>query len=370
MSESGRSESVGPPEVQPHVASSSTLLNNSTWALTVRNRGIQPTRVAAAAPPPEAESADDRGQDGQTQQQVTFEPLSALAVELDGFRDAADGDSQLLSDTCSQRGVDSEEEDDDDDDDDDNEEDGDDDYDEEGEEAEEAGEGRLSKRPRQHALSQKRNSRLKKKQRKEAAGMWADAAFGTNCPGAKPQPDDAASESVQSRSASIVRRAAYKAAFPIKGITCVGCMMVRDVEPVVTFVRRHFDAMAEEALWKQAAYVYIKEVQEPRRRENVETPDWMWKDLRTHFLLHCSDNAIARATTCRDLQTMRQAIKQRLVVAEGKNKQIDQKACEMMLKVINTESRERTLLQGSNLNAIGVAGPMRRPGQGGRGANK
>ena len=93
------------------------------------------------------------------------------------------------------------------------------------------------------------------------------------------------------------------------------------------------ERMAEEALWKMAALTYVREVQEPRAREGVMTPDWSWKDLRTHFLLHCCDPRIARLATCRQLQTMRYAVEQRLMRIDGEEREVDKGGCDLMLKV-------------------------------------
>tara|TARA_B110000046_G_scaffold93095_1_gene101092 strand:+ start:9214 stop:9471 length:258 start_codon:yes stop_codon:yes gene_type:complete len=60
---------------------------------------------------------------------------------------------------------------------------------------------------------------------------------------------------------------------------------------------------------------------------------WSWKDIRTHFLLHCSDHVIARTFACRQLQTARYAVEQRLMRVEGDNKELDKQNCELMLKV-------------------------------------
>ena len=106
------------------------------------------------------------------------------------------------------------------------------------------------------------------------------------------------------------------------------------------------ERMAEEALWKMAALTYVREVQEPRRREGVLTPTWAWKDLRTHFLLHCCDAKIARLATCRQLQTMRYAVEQRLMRIDGEDREVDKGGCDLMLKVrahTHTHTRTHTL---------------------------
>lgn len=113
------------------------------------------------------------------------------------------------------------------------------------------------------------------------------------------------------------------------------------------------ERMAEEALWKMAALTYVREVQEPRAREGVMTPDWSWKDLRTHFLLHCCDARIARLATCRQLQTMRYAVEQRLMRIDGEEREVDKGGCDLMLKIIKAESDQRNIIAGGGGSGSG-----------------
>ena len=48
---------------------------------------------------------------------------------------------------------------------------------------------------------------------------------------------------------------------------------MKKIAPVEKFIKDHMNKMAEEALWKMAALTYVREVQEPRRREGVLSPD-------------------------------------------------------------------------------------------------
>jgi hypothetical protein len=73
---------------------------------------------------------------------------------------------------------------------------------------------------------------------------------------------------------------------------------------------------------------------------------WSWKDLRTHFLLHCSDHFIARTFACRQLQTARYAVEQRLMRVDGETKELDKQGTELLLKLIKEESAQRSILQG------------------------
>lgn len=240
-----------------------------------------------------------------------YEPLSALALELEGFRHNADGASSLFSE--SERG---------------------------------GFEPYCRAVPPAHAKGldgscmdvpdEEANDK-----RDVTDPMFASAAFGG---GYAHRPASAGGTSVDSASTSKLRKRAHRAAFPLKGIQCVGCTLVTQIAPVERFVREHMDRMAEEALWKFAVLTYVNEVRAPREREGVATPEWHWKDVRTHFLLHSSDTHIARQQTCRQLQTMRYALEQRLMRVENGEKELDKTGCELMLKIVRAESEQRSLL--------------------------
>ena len=84
---------------------------------------------------------------------------------------------------------------------------------------------------------------------------------------------------------------------------------------------------------------------------------WSWKDVRTHFLLHCSDTRIARTQTVRQLQTARYCLEQRLMRVTDGEREIDKAGAELMLKFIKEESAQRQLLAAGN-----SAGGKKQPG--------
>ena len=195
---------------------------------------------------------------GSNKDAARFEPLSAMMIEFGGFRANADGDSALFSEAESvargptaRKGRVCEDE---------NEEEG-------------AFSAMASSEEGDSEEEGKCQRKKKKKSRSEApanadAAMYAQAAFG----GGYAASDDEESVSQMSGTSSTRRKNAYKACFPIKGIDCVGCMLVKQIAPVERFVKNHFEKMSEDALWKQAALVYVREVQEPRKKEGVLTP--------------------------------------------------------------------------------------------------
>ena len=86
---------------------------------------------------------------------------------------------------------------------------------------------------------------------------------------------------------------------------------------------------------------------------------WAWKDVRTHFLLHCSDPTIARTFTIKSLQTTRLSIESRLMRVTDGDREVDKAGAELMLKFVKEESAQRQLLAGSG---GGAGGSKKQPG--------
>lgn len=95
----------------------------------------------------------------------------------------------------------------------------------------------------------------------------------------------------------------------------------------------------------------------PSPRDYVVHNQWAWKDVRTHFLLHCSDNRIARTFTIKSLQTARYAVESRLVRVTDGEREVDKAGAELMLKLIKEESAQRQLMVSG-----GGAGGKKQPG--------
>lgn len=245
-----RSEgSSAPPAAQPTTNAAAQLASaHPLWQRAAGKGGA----------PPAQRGGGGRGNGSQNGNGARYEPLSALALELGGFRANADGDSALFSEEADsvarppkgsgKRRAATEEEDD-----------------------EDGGFSALNSDSDDDEEDHKRKK--KKKSRGDApatadAAMYAQAAFGGAYGGAS----ECESVSQMSGTSEARRKAAYKAAFPIKGVDCVGCMLTKQIAPVEKFIKMHFDKMAEDALWKQAALTYVREVQEPRKKEGVLTP--------------------------------------------------------------------------------------------------
>lgn len=103
----------------------------------------------------------------------------------------------------------------------------------------------------------------------------AGAAFGGGAGGkraCRPCASEASDDGV-SVTSSVVRRR-HERAFPVTGVTCVGCALPAKITPVTDFIAKNMSSMAELALYKMAALVYKTKVAEPAEEEGVDVPPW------------------------------------------------------------------------------------------------
>ena len=213
------------------------------------------------------------------------------------------------------------------------------------------------------AAARRRSKQAKRKMpeshQSEAAAALAAAAFGTSVPMMTASDSESDDESLFSADSEAKKRA-HKKAFPIKGVHCIGCAMAHKIQPVEKFVLDNISRMSSDALWKHAALTWKLEIVDKAKREGNVVPDWAWKEIQSHFLLHCSNPVIARQSTITQLQLMRTTVENRLVrVEEDGSRELDKVGADLMLKIIKQESAERTLLanlMGGGSGASGAAG--------------
>ena len=158
--------------------------------------------------------------------------------------------------------------------------------------------------------------------------------------------DDAASIT------SSAARAAHKRAFPVSGISCVGCALPAKVAVVDDFVMKNCEKMSEASLFKMAALKYKTSVAEPAEAEGVPVPAWAWKEIRAHYQLHKVDARYQRFENIRTLGAMRKTLEMQLMREnEDGELMLDKTNSEQILKIITLSSRELSLLQETNAAA-------------------
>ena len=211
------------------------------------------------------------------------------------------------------------------------------------------------------------SSRAKPASKKRAAGksatdpkdLMAAAAFGGTS--ASLFGDESDSQSVMSTTSSKRKKTAMKQAFPVRGVTCVGCALANRIGPVEKFVNDNVGRMSENALWKMAALTWKLEVVSPAKKEGVDVVDWPWREIAAHFRLHTTNPTVGRTHMIQSLTAMRCQLEGRLVRVENGERELDKVNADLALKVIAAESRERTLL------ANGIVGRGQRSKASGRG---
>jgi len=158
--------------------------------------------------------------------------------------------------------------------------------------------------------------------------------------------DTSDSESAVSRTSSKRKRDTYKQAFPVRGMTCVGCALANRIAPVERFVNNNVCRMSETNLWKMSALTWKLEVVEPAKREGVTVVDWAWRDVANHFRLHTTNPIVGRTHMIQSLTAMRCQVEQRLVRVENGERELDKTNADLCLKASNI------LLEQTNIERV------------------
>jgi hypothetical protein len=145
---------------------------------------------------------------------------------------------------------------------------------------------------------------------------------------------------------SSVVRARHDRAFPVTGVTCVGCTLPGKIGPVTDFISKNMSQMSELALYKMAGLVYKTKVAEPAEEEGVDVPDWDWKEIRAHYKLHSVDSRMQRYENIRTLSALRTTLEMQLLRRDQETgeRTVDKNNMESVMKIIAASSRELTLL--------------------------
>ena len=175
----------------------------------------------------------------------------------------------------------------------------------------------------------------KKRAREERSGSSNDMFTVTAFGGTFRHRSDAMSdnESMASRTSSKRKFDAHKRAFPVRGVTCVGCTLANRIEPVERFVRDNVGRQSEQALWKFAALTWKREVVEPAKREGVTVVEWRWRDIAKHFKMHTTMAVVGRTSMVNSLTAMRLQIEGSLVRNDNGERSLDKQNAELALKV-------------------------------------
>ena len=117
-----------------------------------------------------------------------------------------------------------------------------------------------------------------------------------------------ASDDGVSVTSSVVRRR-HERAFPITGVTCVGCALPAKIQPVTEFISKNMSTMSELALYKMAALVYKTKVAEPAEEEGVDVPVGRPFENCNNSKPYTPTDPRARARACHRLGTGRRSVR-------------------------------------------------------------
>lgn len=322
---SSPTNSEAPPQAAGQSHSAAQLKQHPLWA---RASGL------ASPMPPVAGRGRGRGKAAHTPPDpdggARYERISLLAVELQQCATGADGaDSALMS---------SEDEEDEE-----NEEDAWNggmrhrDYDNEEQDCEDEYEadglstaGSDQFEFKRAKTDNKKGSSSKSNKQPCASDIMAATAFGG---GENLFGEGSDNASVMSRTSSKRKKDSLKQAFPVKGVTCVGCALANRIAPVEKFINGNVGRISEQALWKMAALTWKLEVVEPAKKEGVHVMDWAWRDVANHFRLHTTNQVVGRTHMIQSLTAMRCQVEQRLVRVENGERELDKVNTDLCLKV-------------------------------------
>ena len=136
----------------------------------------------------------------------------------------------------------------------------------------------------------------------------AGAAFGGATTKNRAACASEASDDGVSVTSSVVRRR-HERAFPITGVTCVGCALPAKIQPVTEFISKNMSTMSELALYKMAALVYKTKVAEPAEEEGVDVPVGRPFENCNNSKPYTPTDTRARARACHRLGTGRRSVR-------------------------------------------------------------
>lgn len=198
--------------------------------------------------------------------------------------------------------------------------------------------------------------------RDDAAQALASAVFGNK----KQRACDAVSDTDDSNSVTSMQiRQAQKRACPISGVECVGCTMPQRITAVDEFVFSNFNKMQPIALYKMAALVYKTKVEAPALDEGLRVPEWAWKQMMTHYLMHRMDPGMQRSENVRALSQVRKTLELSLMKEDDDTgeRMLDKSNMESLMKVIALQSKELQLMNehvdGRNVSMFAGSAPAK-----------
>jgi len=150
---------------------------------------------------------------------------------------------------------------------------------------------------------------------------------------------------LESEDESVVMQKTMSAAFPLTGVTCVGCAHPHRIGAINDYIEKNAQKVSKTALFKTAALLYQRDIREPALNEGVRIPAWSWRDIGIHFDVHAVEPKHQRLENVRTLANVRNTLEQSLMRedAESGERVLDKQNAELLLKVVTLQSKEISL---------------------------
>lgn len=110
--------------------------------------------------------------------------------------------------------------------------------------------------------------------------------------------------------------------FPVRGVSCVGCLLGSRMGVVDKYVRANSMRLGPN-LFRMAAYVYKCEVAKPAIAHGCTAPPFPWKKLREHYMWHVLDRRLQLQAHVRSLGLLTGHAKQELARATPQEEEDD-----------------------------------------------
>ena len=133
-------------------------------------------------------------------------------------------------------------------------------------------------------------------------------------------------------------------------IDCVLCACAHRIGPVEAFVTNNLLRVEQSALWNLASEHWSQKVVRPAKEEGVLIQNLCPDDIKRHFNEHSQNPSIQRVHSLHQLSALKKKLSEKIVKyemdADGTcgEEEINLKAAELILKIIDRESKERTML--------------------------
>ncbi len=154
----------------------------------------------------------------------------------------------------------------------------------------------------------------------------------------------------------------HRALFPVRGVTCVPCLIGSRMQPVDAFIRTNLTLLSEVNLFRMAAHVYKTSIADEAVRNGCAAPPVPWKCLREHYKWHTLDRRMQLVANVRELQLMKGHAQQELVrrvapeegvdeetnVDEALRLELDTKRVDVYLKLLAAQERTMASLASAD----------------------